>query len=202
MTKYDLIIVLGSLPDPETWEFPQQVYDCLDRAKQLLDTSQAPFIATSGKWSIALDSIGLRQPFRECDAMADYLLSKGVPRTEILKEGTSKDTISNLYYLKTEFLIPREMKHLLFVVAKFRIPRLKFLCERILGPEYKVNFEPIECEVGTTYDEPNTFKIQKEFLKPMKSGDHAWLASKFYSASMYQYLDKRDKEKYQHLYKK
>jgi len=195
MAKYDLIIVLGSQPETKTWKFPQQIYDCLDRTKQLFDQGAAPFIAASGKWGIAVDALGVKQPFRECDALADYLIKQGVPRANIVREGKSKDTISNLYYLKTEILIPKKMHKLLFVVADFRIPRLKFLCERILGKEYSVSFEPIKSEVGSTYNEPNTYKVQKEFLSPMRSGDHAWLADKFYSDPMYSYWNDYDKNR-------
>lgn len=198
MAKYDAIIVLGSQPETDTWKFPQQIYDCLDKAKELFDKGVAPLIATSGKWGISIDDQGLVQPFRECDALADYLIEAGVADEKIFREGDSKDTISNLYYLKTQLLIPGKLKNLLFVVAEFRIPRLKFLCDRILGSEYSVNFEPIKCEIGDTYDEPHTLEVQSEFLKPMSSGDHAWLADKFYTAPMYDYWATHNKAKSKH----
>lgn len=194
MPRYDAIIVLGSLPDPETWKFPQQIYQCLDKAKELLDDNQAPYIITSGKWSVSFDNRHIQQPFLECDALADYLLQKGVPANKILREGESKDTISNLYYMKTQYFIPRRAHSLLFVVASFRIPRLTFLCERILGAGYNVDFVSIAAEPSGSYNEPNTFKVQEEFLRPMKNGDHAWLQDKFYSAPIYQYWAQRDRK--------
>jgi uncharacterized SAM-binding protein YcdF (DUF218 family) len=190
--KYDLIIVLASFPDPKSWKFPQQIYDCLDQAHVMLSTGQAPYIALSGKWSVSIDNKGLKQPFRECDAMADYLISIGAPASKLLKEGDSKDTISNLYYLKKQILLPKNMKKLVFVVAEFRIPRLKFLCDRILGDSYMIDFHSIACEVSSGYNEENTFKVQKDFLAPMKNGDHSWLDGKFYSASLYQYWKIRE----------
>lgn len=186
MTKYDLIVVLGSQPDPKTWKFPKQIYDCLDKAKELLDAEKAPYIATSGKWGIDIDAAGLSQPIKECDIEADYLIKIGVPASKILREGDSKDKISNLYYLKTQFMIPRNMKNILFVIAGFRVPRLKFLCDRILGSDYTVSFETIDGKVGATYDEPAALEKQAKFLEPMQSGDHEWLADKFYSAAIYQ----------------
>jgi uncharacterized SAM-binding protein YcdF (DUF218 family) len=191
--KYDLIIILATMPNAETWKFPQQIYDCLDRAVVLFNKEEAPFLAVSGKWSVSLDNKAIKQPFRECDAMADYLVAQGVPISKILKEGDSKDTISNLYYLKKQILIPKNMKSLLFVVAEFRIPRLSFLCDRILGDDYHVEFEPIPSEVGVSYNESFTFKVQKEFLEPMKDGDHSWLDGKFYDASLYQLWKAREK---------
>lgn len=195
MAKFDALIVLGSQPDPITWEFPRQVYDCLDTTKELYDSDVAPLIITSGMWSIALDSQGITQPFKECDALADYLINKGVPTEDILKEGDSKDTISNLYYLKTNLLIPHKLTKLLFVVAEFRIARLQFLSGRILGSDYSVFFEPIQSEMGSTYNETLTLKVQSEFLEPMATGDHMWLKDKFYTAPMYQYWAKHDKKR-------
>ena len=187
MTKYDAIVILGTQPDTSTWEMPEQIYDCLDKTKQLFENKTAPMIVTCGKWSLAVEAANLRQPFRECDAMAEYLIEQGIPDKSILREGYSKDTISNLYYLKTHYLIPNNLKKLVFVVAGFRIPRLQALCEHILGSEYEVSFESILCAVGPSYNEDHTIKIQKEFLSPMKPGDHTWLADKFYDSPMYQF---------------
>ena len=195
MKHYDTIILLGTEPDNTTWKFPKQIYQCLDRTITLLNEGQAPFVITSGKWSISLDNRGIKQPFRECDALADYLLVKGVSKDKILLEGDSQDTISNLYYVKKQILIPKDMRHLLFVVADFRIPRLKFLCERILGSGYRFDFDPIPSEMGPSYNEPLTFQIQKDFLSPMKDGDHSWLEGKFYTAYMYEYWRLRSKER-------
>lgn len=193
---YDLIILLGSQPDIKTWKFPEQVITCLHRSKELLDEGKAPFIVASGKWSTRLDTLGIQQPFRECDKLEELLIDVGVPKEKILKEGESKDTISNLYYVKKDILIPNGWNRILFVAADFRIPRLKFLCERILGPKYVIDFDSIKSEPGPSYNEPNTFKLQKEFLEPMKVGDHEWLADKFYTAPMYQQAAKNDKARY------
>jgi uncharacterized SAM-binding protein YcdF (DUF218 family) len=193
---YDVIILLGSQPDLVTWEFPGQVHACVDRTRELLAAGRAPYVITSGKWSIAVDTLRLQQPFRECDALADLLIAQGVDPSKILKEEHSQDTISNLYYLKTGLLLPRGMKHVLFVVADFRIPRLQFLCERILGPDYVVDFEPIKSQPSASYNEPQTFKLQKDFLEPMQPGDHEWLTDKFFSAPMYQQMAKLDRQKY------
>lgn len=196
MSKYDAIIILASQPDVKTWEFPDQIYEGLDKSIELFNKGVSEILITSGDHSISLENRGIMQPFKECDKLAEYLVEHGIPTSSILTEGDSRDTISNLYYLKTKFFIPKNMKRLLFVVADFRIPRLKFLCEKILGKQYDLNFEPIVAEQGESYNEPHTMKIQSEFLAPMKSGDHEWLDGKFYNASMYQYWAKHDRQKY------
>ncbi len=193
---HDAIVVLATQPDTETWEFPKQIYECLDKAAKLFKAGKAPFIITSGDRSISIVSRGLKQPFKECDKLADYLVEQAIPSSKILREGESRDSISNLYYLKTNFFIPRKTRNILFVVADFRIPRLEFLCKRILGPDYKVTFVPISAEVGPSYNERHTMKIQKEFLEPMKDGEHGWLNDKFYDSSMYKYWAEHDRQKY------
>lgn len=196
---YDAIILLGSQPNLKTWEFPEQIHYCAIRAAELLASNAAPVIITSGKWSTSIDTLKLHQPFRECDALAELLIKHGVDESKILREGLSQDTISNLYYLKTELLIPNNLKRLLFVVADFRVTRLKFLCERILGPEYTVDFELLKSVPSIIYNEPLTLKVHSEFLEPMKTGDHQWLADKFFTAPMYQKMAKLDIEKYKNL---
>jgi hypothetical protein len=183
---YQAVVVLGSSPDPLTWKFPPRMYACLDRARELVDAGTAPRIIVSGKWSILMQNQGIQQPFRECDVMADYLIQSGCEEGKILREGKSKDSISNLYYIKTLFLLPMNMKQILFVAPDFRIPRLRFLCRRILGSDYEISFEWVTSEIDATYDEPRTFKVQNEFLAPMEDGDHIWLADKFFSAPIYQ----------------
>jgi uncharacterized SAM-binding protein YcdF (DUF218 family) len=196
MNKYDAIIVLATQPDPKTWRFPQQLYECLDKATQLFKHQVAPYIITSGDRALSLDYRGITQPFRECDKMKEILVSNGIPQNQVLVEGDSRDTISNLYFLKEELLIPKKATNLLFVVASFRIPRLTFLCQKILGPGYTVTFEPIEAPQGDTYNEQHTLQVQSLFLESMKDGDHHWLDGRFFDGWMYQYWKERSAQKY------
>ena len=196
MGNFDAIVMLGTQPDPKTWDFPEQIYDCLKKCERLIARGEAPCVIVSGKWSISLENRGLKQPFTECDSLADILHDLGVDDSKILRESESMDTPSNLYYLKTKIFIPRNMKRILFVVADFRVARLKFLCKRILGPDYFVDFDTIQCDPGPTYNESNTWKAQEEFLKPMKDGEHTYLADKFFTAPIYDYWRQHDLEKY------
>ena len=194
--KYDLIVVIGSQPDPKNWKFSEQIYACLDRVVELFKDEVAPYVATSGNRGIALDNLGIEQPFRECDELARYLVEHGIPESKILKEGDSRDSISNFYYLKKKVLIPNNFTDILLVCASFRVPRLKFLVEKVFGPGYKVTFEQIEAAEGSTYNEANTMRVQSEFLTAMQSGDHSWLDDKFYDAPMYHYWQEHDKKVY------
>lgn len=191
---YDYIIVLATQPDTETWEFPKQIHQCLDTAKRLLEKGTAPYIITSGDRAIGLDNRGIKQPFRECDQMKKTLVEKGVPADKILVEGESRDTISNLYFIKKNYLIPTKATSILFVVASFRVPRLKFLCKRILGDGYSISFKKIPAKMGPSYNEKRTKLIQSLFLEPMQDGDHSWLDGRFFDSWQYRYWRERAKD--------
>jgi uncharacterized SAM-binding protein YcdF (DUF218 family) len=164
----------------------------MDKAAELFKQGIAPQVLTSGDRSVSLDNQGLTQPFSECDKTAEYLIEHGVPNDVILRERDSRDTISNLYYIKTQFLIPNQQKRLLFVVTDFRISRLKYLCDKILGDEYEIAFEGLSAsQEGSTFNEDLTMQINHLFLEHMKPGDHEWLKDKFYTAWMYQFWKER-----------
>ncbi len=195
MHGYDAIVVLGSQPDFRTWKFPSYAYTSLDKALELLDTCLAPYIALSGDHALKYDDEGIKQPFKESDEQERYLISRGCPPSSILKEGESRDTISNLYFLKNLVFKPHSIRRIIFITTAFRIERLSFLCNKVLGKGYQVSFETVPYELGDIYkDEGHTLQKQKEFLAAMDEGDDAWLADKFYDAPMYQYWKDRHKK--------
>jgi uncharacterized SAM-binding protein YcdF (DUF218 family) len=193
MKKYDAIVVLGSQPDFRNWMFPSHPYISLDRALELLNEGVAPYICLSGDHALKYDNTGITQPFKECDKEEEYLLSRGCPPEVILKEGESRDTISNFYYLKNLVFKPRNIRHILVVTTDFRTKRIAFLCQKVLGPDYQIGFETVEYKSEEVYkNEVHTLKVQSKFLKEMKDGDDAWLKGKFYDAPMYKYWEARD----------
>jgi hypothetical protein len=56
MSNYDLIILLGTQPDPETWQFPEQILNCVDKVTELMRKDVAPYVAVSGDRGVALDN--------------------------------------------------------------------------------------------------------------------------------------------------
>lgn len=192
MKDYDAIIVLGSKPTPPDWKFPSHVYKSLDVAADLLNQETAPYVIVSGKWALHYDALNMQQPFTEAEKMAEYLIVKGVDRRQILIETESKDTVSNFYYLKKQFLMPQKMHHILVVTADFRIERMQFLCDKILGPDYQVEFEAIEAKPEEIYPhEAETLQAQKKMLHDMKAGDEEFVGAKFYDDPYYQAVIER-----------
>lgn len=107
---YDAIVVLGSQPDFRTWRFPSHTYKSLDRALELVNQGIAPYIALSGDHALKYDNTDIAQPFRECDKQEEYLLSLGCGPEVILKEGESRDTLAQFYYLKNLVFKPHGIK--------------------------------------------------------------------------------------------
>lgn len=193
MKTYDATVVLGSQPDYRNWQFPSHTYKSLDRAIELLKQKIAQYIALSGNYALKFDYSNIKQPFRESDRQEQYLLSRGVPPEAILKEGESKDTLANLYYLKKLVFRPHNIKKILFVTTDFRVKRISFLCQKVLGPDYMVDFETVDYAKDEVYKhEAHTLKKQQEFLADMKDGDNSWLDGKFYDAPMYKYWKDHD----------
>lgn len=186
MKTYDAIVVLGSQPDPETWEFPGHTYNSLERAAELMEGGVAPVIVVSGDRSLRLDNTGIVQPFRECDRLAEYLVSIGCQPEQILKEGESRDTISNFYFLKNLVFIPNEIKSALVVTAEFRVERLRFLWQKIMGTEYGLEFELVDClDSDINPSEILILELQRKWLEDVRPGDDSWFSDKFYDDPYY-----------------
>jgi uncharacterized SAM-binding protein YcdF (DUF218 family) len=193
MKTYDAIVVLGSQPDFRNWLFPSHTYKSLERAMELLQEGVAPYIALSGDHALKFDNTGITQPFKEADKLEEYLLTLGCPPDRILKENVSRDTLANYYYLKKLVFETHDMRHILQVTAEFRIPRLKYLCQKVLGPDYTVEFETVPFDEEEVYQKDSfVLEKQREFLKDMKDGDDSWLKDKFYDAPMYEYWKAHD----------
>jgi uncharacterized SAM-binding protein YcdF (DUF218 family) len=191
---YDVIVVLGIRPDTQTWRFPNYVYDCLKRAKEHVDNGLAPLIAVSGDHSLVNEHLGINQPFKECDKLEEYLLSLGCPPDAIVKEDRSRDTISNLYFLKKNIFIPRHIKRILLITTKAREQRISFLAQKVLGPAYELVIETVKWDSPQTEVAMEAFGLEKEryFLAEMPDGDHSWLDGAFYDHPMYEFWKQYD----------
>jgi uncharacterized SAM-binding protein YcdF (DUF218 family) len=186
-THYDAIIVLGSKPNAQTLKFPSHIYAALDAAAELYNTGATDFIVLSGNYALRYDRDNVQPPFRECDAMASYLLEHHqIPKAALLLEDISKDTVANFYYTKVRVLVPHQLRHLLFIAADFRIERQRFLATKVMGSDYTIAFKAVPSqpdEVNPT--EHIVMQRTQDFLAPMPDGDDSFLASAFYTHDFY-----------------
>lgn len=196
MNEYDAIVVLGSQPDYRTWKFPSHTYAALDKAIELITQGVAPYLALSGDHALKFDNVGITQPFKEADKMEEYVISKGLSKEKILKENKSLDTVANLYYLKNLVFKPNNIHKVIIITTNFRVKRIHFLWQKVMGPEYLVTFEEVSYGDSEVYkNDATVLEKQKEWLKDVKDGDDAWFLSKFYDDLYYLYYKKLDQER-------
>jgi len=186
--KYDVIIALGrGLTD--NWKLPEIVVSRLKVIVEIYKKGKSNKIIVSGKWSINWDLNGVKPPTTEAEEMKTLLLELGVPDSIIFKEEWSKDTIGNAYFSKVKILKPNNYNYLLVVCADFRIKRVKFLFEKVLGEEYKIEY--LTTPTKSINDkkfmkiQEHIFKAQSKFLEKMELGDDIFLKSKLYDDAYY-----------------
>lgn len=125
--------------------------------------------------------------------MEEYVLQKGLPANKILKENISRGTVANFYYLKNLVFKPHTLRTALLITTDFRIERLRFLWQKIMGPDYSISFETVPYAAENVYkSESATLKRQQAWLKDVADGDDAWFRDKFYDDPYYQKARAKD----------
>lgn len=183
------IVVLGGGIDLNG-NLPPHVYQRLDKALKLYKKLPRSKIVLSGKYSF-LYSLK-KPPITEAEKMAQYLIEKGVPKKDIFLEKKSQDTISNAYYLKTDFLLPLKEKRAIVVTSDFHQQRVRYIFKKVFGEGYQFQFIATPSGLPEKAKE-KIFRRQKELIfktkelfAKMKDGDHQFLKGKFYKARFYQ----------------
>lgn len=130
MKRYDAILVLGT--SVKKSQFRERV----EKAKALYDSGVAKRIIFCGRW---WGGLAKRPHTTEADAMAKYARSLGIPRSIIILEKRSLNTIGNFYFSKT-LLESANLKRLVIVTHRSHMPKAKFLARKILGGAYIMSF--------------------------------------------------------------
>ena len=192
LNMIDALVVLGSQPNPKNWTFPSHVYAALERAAREYETGVTSNIIVSGDHAIRFDFLNITQPFRECDAMADILLARGVPQEAVLREAESRDSLSNLYFVKRCITEPLRLFRLRFIAAEFRLRRIEYLAHQILGPTYDVGVDGVQSDADERYtDEAAILEQNRRFLDGMQPGDDRRLDGRFFSDPYYDRIRER-----------
>ena len=124
-----MIIVLGGGISKEG-KLPVWVHSRLEKALALHhETGEGLLMSGKGK-----DSYNIT----EAEAMAAYLVGKGVSEDEILLECLSEDTVQNAYYSRTLHVDPMGIRRFTVVTSNFHTERSRHIFEWVFGPEYDI----------------------------------------------------------------
>jgi uncharacterized SAM-binding protein YcdF (DUF218 family) len=111
----------------------------------------------------------------ESSAMEEYLLQHGFPKSYIVKEGKSKDTIGNAYYSKKIIRRHANWKSLLIITSDFHVARTHYIFTEIFGKKYtyKLLGAPAPHVNASTVKifEEYLSQVCKRYYENIKSGD-------------------------------
>jgi uncharacterized SAM-binding protein YcdF (DUF218 family) len=88
-------------------------------------------------------------PQTEAQAMKEYAESLGMPAKNIFLEEKSKDTIGNIYLTKDNILENKNWKNIIIITSDFHTLRTKYIAKKAFGPEYKIDFVEVPCNLST-----------------------------------------------------
>ena len=125
-----MLLVLGGGIDKDG-KLPIWVNSRLDKAIQLFREKKGR-ILLSGK-----GKDGYR--VTEAEAMAGYLIRRGIPKEKILLECLSEDTVQNAYFSRTLHIDPMGLNRFTIVTSKFHMERSRHIFDWVFGPGYQIN---------------------------------------------------------------
>jgi len=99
-------------------------------------------------WMIVSDGLPCDASTKRAGEMKARAVALGVPEDRILVEDNSVNTIGNLYYAKTQFLIPRGWTTILIITSDYHVPRTQLIAENMLGPTYYFAVYSVPCKSG------------------------------------------------------
>lgn len=184
---YDLVVVLALKLGPN-WKLTPDLITRLDYAVTLYSQQKTKRILVTGRWSIWYSWLGIKPPITEAMAMKRYLVSKGVPKSHILTEQYSKDTVGNIFALKS-ILHNATYASVALICGEPHLQRVRMLCDTILSTTKNITYIPIPSpnfEQITTGDEQHILAEQKAILTDVIARRHHNPHYRIYSHPYYQ----------------
>ena len=176
--RSDALVVLGRGTDPDG-SLPLLAKQRVQRAAELFAWEVAPRIIFSGRCSLMTESI---PSCTEGAAMADYAASLGLPRSALLVEEESRDTIGNAYFVLRRYLEPNDWTSIRVVTSDFHIQRTAWVFQKVLGLGYDVSFSPAPSELdhnsiaARAREESDISTFLMDWIGGMPDGDPIALA--------------------------
>jgi len=140
----DVIIVPGRgiHADGSLYDDPQSR---IRKAAELINKRVADKIIMSGGFSFHLDNT---TNVNEASSMKDYAISLGIKPECIFTEDKSTHTLANAYFCKKLFCEPNEWKTIIVVASSDHMPRVKYVFNKVFGPNYKIKYQTSRRVIG------------------------------------------------------
>lgn len=172
MQKMDAILVLGTGINQDG-SLLMRAKARVEKAVQLYKKGVAEYVIFCGKWSYKSK---VTFPKTEAQAMADYATELGVDKKAIILEQESVDSLTNLLYGK-KLVQEHWWKRICVVSSVEHVNRVKYLVEKIFGPEFLVTMESAESAMSKeelqarARKELVSLEISKALLDGVNNGD-------------------------------
>ena len=176
-----IVILGGGIKDGK---LPSQVKKRLLKGLNLSEKKDSENFLLCGRWSFLLDE---KPKKTEARLMKEFLVSKGVDEDRIHLEEKSMDTISNAYYVKTEYFLPKEEKKGLIITSNYHLPRVKYIFEKMFGDNYDLEFKGIQTKASKKLIKRQQELLEKfkKLTEDMKDGNHEFFKDKFFNIDYY-----------------
>lgn len=177
MITYDALIILGRSLNPDS-SIASEDEARLKRAAELYQEGTAKVLIVCGAHGYKED---VQPELTEAEAYARYLEHLGVPRSAIYLEDASQESLGNILFAKTRFLMTHNWRTLLVLpTVNHSTERVDYILEKVLGEEY--HWEVLR--IGENTDRANSereaksLRLTKEINDPFKNGDHDTISAK------------------------
>ncbi len=179
-----IIVLGGGITSNE--KLPLQVKDRLDEGVKLFRTKNYDCFLVCGRYSFLFEDNETPNT-TEAKLMKKYLLNKGISEDFIFLEEKSMDTMSNAYFAKTEYFIPKKKKSATVVTSDYHLKRVEYVFNKFFGPDYSLAFLGVKTKNNDimTKRQKELLLETKELTKDMHDGDHKFFDNKFFSINYY-----------------
>lgn len=158
--KKDIIVVLGSGINKDG-TLPIIGKKRVQKAVELYRKGVANKILMSGRWGAHIDFI---PPRTEAKAMKAYAVSLGIKPSEIFCEEKSRDTVTNLFFVRKLFLGPKKWKRIMIVTSEYHIKRTKYIAKKVFGSDFEVDFEESDSGISPQELKKRLKKEKKDMI--------------------------------------
>lgn len=178
--NYDAIIVVGSYINLDG-SLKEDVRLRVERALDLYFLCRSDTLLMSGRCGTHdKDAV-----MTEAEAMKKYAVERGFLEEIILEEENSLDTIGQVYFIKRDFVLPRNWRRFIMVSSSFHVDRVKAISDFIFGGGYDITHDFVVSDLSGDSNivshERKKLEIFYELFRGIDPGDDDAITERLFS---------------------